>query len=253
MCWSNTTAANVAGTTYTNMGATLVGSNTSLDAAYVFPWNATARDMADTTNVPNVRSAISARTSTVCYMVGLSENIEIQTNSGCPWQWRRICFTVKGDMPGAAAGTTTYTPAFETSNGQMRVVNLLSGNRNTGAVYSLFEVLFRGQNSSDWTDCMIAKTDSNRVTIKYDKTRTIASGNEDGMIRSYKMWHPMHSNLHYNDDENGDKSTTRAGTAQGKAGMGDYYVLDIIRARIGATSSDQLVFTPHATLYWHEK
>lgn len=134
-----------------------------------------------------------------------------------------------------------------------RVVNHLSGNRNQGSQYSLFELLFKGQNSTDWTDVMIAKTDNNRLTIKYDKVRTIASGNEDGAIRMYKHWHPMNKTLVYDDDERGDAMVSSNSSTLGRAGMGDYYIVDLFRCRYNGGTADQLTFTPNATLYWHEK
>ena len=250
--WTNVTAANISSGTFANSPAVLVGSNTTLDACYVFPWCATARDLVNSSGASNTLANVACRTSSTCYMVGLSEKIEIQVSSGTPWQWRRICFTMKGQI--AAFGTTsTFAVVQETSAGITRAVNHLPGNRNQGSQYSLFEILFRGQNSSDWTDPMIAKTDNSRLTIKYDKTRTIASGNEDGMIRSYTHWHPMRKNIVYDDDEIGDKMTSQNFSAVGKAGMGDYYVVDIFRCRYNASTNDQLTFTPHASLYWHEK
>lgn len=252
LSWTNVTATGTGGTTYAYGPAVLIGSNTSPDVAYTFAWNATARDISDINGNSVSSSAVSTRTSTNCYMVGLKENIELQVNTGCPWQWRRICFTAKGNVPGMA-GTTAQYPFSETSDGIVRVVNHLQGSRNNGAAYSLFEILFKGQNQSDWSDVMTAKVDNSRVTVKYDKVRTISSGNEDGVIRSYKQWHPMRKTLVYNDDEVGGVTKASYTSTLGKAGMGDYYVVDLFRARYGATTNDQLLFQPQATLYWHER
>lgn len=252
LSWSNVTSANISASTYAYGPAVLVGANTTADASYCFPWNVTARDISDLNGATAPSAAIATRNSTNCYMVGLKERIEVQVNTGCPWQWRRICFTAKGQVPGLTATTTMY-PFSETSDGIVRVVNHLPGNRNTGAQYSLYEILFKGQNASDWSDVMTAKVDNSRVTVKYDRVRTIASGNEDGVIRSYNHWHPMRKSLVYNDDEVGSTTKPSYTSTLGKAGMGDYYVVDLFRSRYGASTNDQLLFQPQATLYWHEK
>jgi len=184
-------------------------------------------------------------------MVGLKEAIEIQVSTGMPWQWRRICFTFKGPL-GLTYDSGTAI-ATETSNGWVRVVNQIAGDPGGGQQYILFEKLFKGQNTSDWNDVMTAKVDNTRVTLKYDSTVSLASGNEDGFIRKYNRWHSMRKTLVYDDDELGGASTARTLSTEGKAGMGDYYVLDMFRARQGSATTDQLSFRPEATLYWHEK
>lgn len=252
LSWTNVTAASTTGTTYAYGPAVLVGNQTSPEGAYTFAWNATARDISDVNGNAASSSAIATRTSTNCYMVGLKETVEIQVNTGCPWQWRRICFTAKGSVPGTVATTSQY-PFSETNDGMVRVVNNTPGNRNAGPQYSLYEILFKGQNASDWSDVMTAPADHSRVSIKYDKVRTISSGNEDGIIRTYKHWHPMGKSLVYNDDEVGSSTKPSYTSTLSRAGMGDYYVVDIFRARYGSTATDNLLFQPQATLYWHER
>lgn len=249
--WTNsTTASQIGGTTYTSAAAVVNGGLIDTQAA-TFIWCATARD--NTTNATGNRGTqadLATRTSGTPYMVGLKEAIEIQCSTGMPWQWRRICFTYKGTI---LTNSTSFSTAIETSNGWVRVLNQLSGNPGADPQYSFFVKLFKGQNTSDWVDPMIAPTDNSRVTIKYDKTITLASGNEDGFIRKYNRWHGMNKTLVYDDDEVGGAELTSAYSNQGKAGMGDYYVVDMFRARVGSTPSDQLSFRPVSTLYWHEK
>lgn len=243
------------GTDYAIQPAIILG-NTSADISNNHPtvmvWNSTARDLTNNAGVLNIRASESARTSTTPYMVGLREIVEIQNNTGLPWQWRRICFTYKGLVPGLSP-TTTFRPYQETSSGYTRVVNQLAGNRNTGATYDFFFLLFAGQNASDWQDPMVAKVDQTRVSVKYDKTRSLASGNEQGFIRKYKHWHQMGKTLAYDDDENGENMITNYTSVDSKIGMGDYYVVDMFRSRFGAASGSSITFNPSATLYWHEK
>lgn len=242
---TNTTASTpVGGANYLTQTATLVGGLT-----YVIPWIATARD---NTLAPGSGGSISdkdTRTAQTCYMRGLKERIQIQTNSGMPWQWRRICFTVKGDGLTQRV-ETAYKLFYEDSAGWRRLVNnIRSSNMNA----ALNDVLFQGTDGKDWNNYFNAKTDNTRVTIKYDKTTSIRSGNAEGMMKEYQRWHPMNHNLVYDDEEEGGGIREQYFSTTGKAGMGDYYVVDFISAGSDATSADLLTFNPQATLYWHER
>ena len=184
-------------------------------------------------------------------MVGLSEKIEIQCNDGLPWQWRRVCFTAKAGATLDRTVTlgTGFATASETSSGWVRLLNQVLLTDRT-AFYGLF---FQGSQNVDWTDPMMAKIDNDRLSVKYDKTITLASGNEDGFIRKYPRYHAMGKNLVYGDDESGGTVTTSSFSTQAKAGMGDYWVVDIFRPRSGSVPSNQLIFSTESTLYWHEK
>jgi len=251
LAWTNSTSTTqTGGTTYSTNAAVINGGLSDTNAA-TFVWCATARD--NTKNLAAEKGTVyesATRTSSTPYMVGLSEHCEIQVNSGMPWQWRRICFTYKGPL---LTNTPSFAMALETSNGWTRVLNQLAGNPGSDPQYSLFVKLFKGQNTSDWVDPMTARTDNTRVTIKYDKTITIAAGNDDGVIRKYKRYHAMNQTLVFDDDELGGGENVTSYSNQGKAGMGDYYVVDMFRARDGSTASDKLYFRPTSTLYWHEK
>lgn len=253
LAYTNVTAdTNNGGATYRSDVPAILTGGQGVNAVRALLWCATARDNTiSSSNVKGTRFDISARTSTTPYMIGLKEAIEIQVSTGMPWQWRRICFTYKG--PIGLTYSTTQAIATETSNGYVRVVNDITGDAGGGQQYILFEKLFKGQNTVDWNDVMTAKVDNTRVTLKYDKTCTLSSGNEDGFIRKYNRWHPMRKTLVYNDDELGGGEAAQQLSTQGRAGMGDYYVLDLFRARTGSTASDQLSFRPEATLYWHER
>lgn len=253
LAYTNVTAdTSNGGATYRSDVPAILTGGQGVNAVRALLWCATARDNTiSSSNVKGTRFDISARTSTTPYMIGLKEAIEIQVSTGMPWQWRRICFTYKG--PIGLTYSTTQAIATETSNGYVRVVNDITGDAGGGQQYILFEKLFKGQNTVDWNDVMTAKVDNTRVTLKYDKTCTLSSGNEDGFIRKYNRWHSMRKTLVYNDDELGGGEAAQQLSTQGRAGMGDYYVLDLFRARTGSTVSDQLSFRPEATLYWHER
>lgn len=220
----------------------------------VFLWMPTFRDIEKgLSGAPATISDTATRTATTCYMRGLKENIEIQTSSGMAWQWRRICFTSKD--PSSVYGSQ-ISVALDTSNGYARYVRqLASADVNDSAALEILRgIVFRGVLGRDWSSYITAPADNTRVTVKYDRTMTFQSGNQTGVVRKIKMWHPMNSNLVYDDDENGGSSSYLNGfSTGGKAGMGNYFVMDIFMPGIGATSTDKLSFDPQATLYWHEK
>lgn len=248
MITTNANATNMADVVYSNSPAILTGEYA---VPYTFVWCATARDNDRTPGNFGSKYDVGTRSVSTPYMVGLSEKVEIQVANGIPWQWRRICVTLKGGDSFAGLlpdGTSFHTNLLDTS-GYRRVVNSILDTRRTN-----FEnFLFSGVKNTDWIDPMIAQVDSNHMTVMYDKTRTISSGNEDGLIRSYKLWHPMRHNLNYNDDEAGGGTGTSRVSILGKKGMGDYWVIDYFQPRTGAVKGDQLLFRPQAKLYWHEK
>lgn len=247
MCsYTNVTAANPqGGTSYSLTGAVMPATQ-----QYIFPWAATVRGLDESNTAHGTVYDTATRTAQTCFMRGLAENVEITTNDGLPWQWRRICFTLKGPALSNVITGTSMSLNQITSQGIVRVVNTAFGNSAVGAIQSL---VFRGAAGVDWSNIMTAPTDTTNVTIKYDKTVTIASGNEDGMIRNYRFWHPMNKNLVYGDDEQGGGEIYSGFSTVGKPGMGDFYVIDIFQPRTGGTSSSVLRFEPTAKLYWHEK
>lgn len=246
MCnYSNVTAAApVGGANYSSDAAILNGGRT-----YFFPWVASARSGVDTNNGGADPIDEAMRQSSTCYLKGLKERVQIQTSTGMPWQWRRICFTMKGNalLQGDTSGARW---SLITSAGHVRLVNNIGG---TTQGTTLIDLMFDGAYGTDWISPFTAKVDTDVITLKYDRTRIIQSGNANGVMRNYTMWHNMNHNIVYNDEENGDNMVTGRYSVQGKQGMGDYYVIDIIAAGTGSTTSDNLSFQPEATLYWHEK
>lgn len=245
LTWSNITAASQTGsTTYTTSPAVITGG-TSLHPLVI--WSPTARDLTRNSGAAGVAD-VAARTATTCYMRGLKESVEVQVVNGVPWQWRRIVFTAKA-LYKDIMSTTSFSLFNETSNGMMRTFNQPTAQNRL----NLESILFRGNVNVDWIDQIIAPIDTTRVTLMYDKTRTIASGNDDGVIRKYTFWHGMNKNLVYDDDENGDSMTSTNWSVTSKPGMGDVFVVDIFRSRSGTSAADQIAISSTATLYWHEK
>lgn len=242
--WTNVTSSSQSGsTTYTTSAAQIVGNA----PPPMFIWSPTARDLNRNVGTGSVID-MASRSASLCYMKGLKESVEIQVNTGLPWQWRRIVFTTKG-FSDVIPNTTSFQPYHETSFGMMRSINQPPNAVRT----NVEQVLFKGAFSVDWNDTIIAPTDPSRVTILYDKVVSIASGNEEGTMRRYNRWHGFNKNLRYDDDETGDSMTTQNWSVVGKQGMGDVFIVDYFRPRVGGAIEDSLFFNPNATLYWHER
>lgn len=223
-----------------------------------FLWLATAQDLTDGSARGTV-STPAQRSATSCYMRGLNEHIRIQTSSGVPWFHRRLCFTFKGQKPFTAFVTETppvaqpATPYLEAGGGMQRLFFNQTINGMPTTLTERYAVLFKGEANVDWNDVLIAQVDTTRVSLKFDKTWTIKSGNANGTVAERKLWHPMNKTLVYDDDESGASEVSSYNSVGSKAGMGDFYVLDIIVPGEGGTSTDFLSITSSSTLYWHER
>ncbi|ANC51596.1 capsid protein [sheep associated gemycircularvirus 1] len=248
---------------------------------YCIPWIATRRKPA---NVGN--SAMAQLGTGTPYMKGLSENITISTTGAAPWQWRRVCFTFKskylieqftisqGDDLIDFNHDPFFSNGYNDSSGVFRPMYDLAsyyGKHNNPLKFrarspqhtlgfsTLCSVVAAQQlpgqpTQADYINVMTAKTDNTEVTIKYDKTVTIASGNEAGVQRNYRRYHPMNKTLVYDSLEQGSNSNYDSMSTEAKPGMGDYYVVDFFQARYLADADDgNLIFDPRATLYWHER
>lgn len=219
-------------------------------------WQATARDLVDIDG-GGFSGDIPARTATKCYMRGLKETIEVATSSGVPWVWRRICFSLKGEyfiyLPQHPGQVSRFFR--QDTDGYSRWVGAfnLGVSFQNDLLAKVLNLVFQGEYNADWDQATSAKVSPQNVTIHYDKTRVIRSGNDSGAVKNYKLWHPMNKNLVYNDDEKGGSMVTSHYAAGIKEGMGDYYVFDIFKPGPGSDETDALIFHPQATLYWHER
>lgn len=217
---------------------------------YCVPWLATGRNLYNDDGQPETVSNENSRTATSCYMVGLSEAIEITVSDGLPWQWRRVCIRFKGgeDLAGRLQFSPSFTTSAQNDSGYLRLLNT-----DPQQTANITDLLFKGGQNADWSDPMTAPLDSRRVSVMYDKTRSIFSGNEQGCIRKYKLWHKMGHNLVYDDDENGDIESSQPYSVRDNRGMGDVWIFDFIRPRFGAGTSNQFRFGVTSSLYWHER
>lgn len=248
---------------YSNTTSSGASSSIGINPLYVGSagatvlWSPTCQDLLDGSGAIGTVGEVAARTATTCYMRGLSEHLRIQTSSGLPWFWRRICFTTKGDsFYSQIAGDSPINgiqPYLDTSAGMQRYSMNQTINNMTNTIASQQGIIFKGARGIDWNDALIAPLDHARITVKYDKTITIRSGNTNGTVLEKKLWHPMNANLTYDDDEKGDAETTSYYSTDSKQGMGDYYIYDVIQPGSGAGSTDVILFAINSSLYWHEK
>lgn len=246
LCVSNTTPTTPSGSTSYNAQPAVLNAG----GVYIFPWICTWRDNGGSGTIYDD----AVRSSTTCFMKGLKEKINLVSNDGTQWLWRRVCFTMKG---GDFYGLTSagYSLAIQNAFGFQRLVNDINNAGSSGQTLrtEILNVIFRGGNTVDWNNIFTAPMNTTRVTVKYDKTASLSSGNAAGKNMVFNRWHPMNKNLVYEDDEDGTETNPGAASTSGKAGMGDYYVLDFFQSGPAASSGSQLAFSPEATIYWHEK
>ncbi|UOK20984.1 capsid protein [Chifec genomovirus UA13_100] len=252
LAWSNTDASGASATVAVN-SATIAGSPGGF-----FCFCPTAMNLNQGATNPNYAINVAERTASTCFMRGFQENLRIQTNTHLPWFHRRVCFTWKGSGPFNTAASTdtptqTYSPYVDTSNGMERIWMNQSVNNMSNTRSNQWEILFKGALGSDWNDLITAPIDTARVSLKFDKTWCIKSGNEAGTIVERKLWHGMNKNLVFDDDETGESMKSGYFSTDSKAGMGDYYVMDIFQGGMGAASTDLLNVVSNSTLYWHER
>lgn len=236
------------GTTYLPDAAKLHVNHT-----YVFAWMPTARSLFNAENKGNnTITQTAARTASTCFMRGLKEKISFNLLENEPFKWRRICFTIKDQQLYSLAGPGKVLYGAEsTLGGYVRVLNSVTG---TDLYEALQNVVFKGIINRDWNDPFTAPVDTARISLRYDKTRSLNPGSDGGTVRTFNLWHPMNKNLVYDDDETGDLISDNSFSTGGKAGMGDYFVLDFISGYAAEDSNDlSATFSPEATLYWHEK
>lgn len=234
---------------------------TANDGQIMMMWCPTKRrritGLESTGNFPTVDDP-AARTATECYYTGLKERITVSTSGSSTWRWRRICFTFKSDrflfLPNdEEIGYRTRMDEERSGYGYMRALNAFNfaDFPQQTMANQIQAYMFQGTSGIDWNNTWTAKTDGERINVKYDKTRIIRSGNDAGTMKDYNLWHGMYATLVYDEDEQGGAQQNGDMSAMVKRSMGDYYVVDFIGCNDG--NEEQLVFNPASTLYWHER
>ena len=237
LSFSNTTAENPFSPDYTSNGAIMafpIGQTNPTE--FVFIFNATARPGENSTGQRGSKMDTSLRTSETIFAVGLKERITLETNNAAPWEWRRICFTSKDDFNETDPDTSSFFR--RTSNGMVR---LLSAQETP--TY-LNDELFEGERNVDWLSLLTAPVSHKNVTVKYDRRRVIKSTNNSGTIKNVRLWHSMRHNVVYEGEQTGESMVDSSVSVGGRAGMGNYYIMDIFRKHGANDNSSTLNFHP---------
>ncbi|AXL65860.1 putative capsid protein [Grasshopper associated circular virus 1] len=188
---TNYSAASVSGGTQFYSDNTIISGGT-LFASLWCPTARTNHAQLQAKDQPEILGGLfdkATRTASTCYMRGLKEKIQIQTNTGVAWQWRRICFTAKGGSYYNGMTDNAKLVAFAGTGWARVTSNWLFSDPSKQA---LFGPLFRGQEGVDWRNYFSAPLDTHRMNVKYDKTVIIQSGNDSGVMRNYSRspWTP---------------------------------------------------------------
>jgi len=249
----------IGGTTFPPLIGNVGALTVTADIPAVVLWNASARNLADTPTSAFTMAGTNQRTRSDVFFVGAKEKISIRTNTSAAWRWRRIVFTHKGLLPGFEFDDLART-FFQVTTAS----GLVEMQRPVVALpfpltASLYEYVFRGfgvNNVSapprDWVDPMTAPVDTTRILVMSDMVKTINSGNDAGIVRTFNMWHPVRKNINYADNENGGEMTSSPLSTTSRLGIGDIYVMDLITGNT-EDAGDILDWLPTSTVYWHEK
>lgn len=229
-----------------NDGAITLQSNIVLACLFVPTARRTRTNITD----PQLRN--SAKT----FSVGYKERVDMFVQGGGAWQWRRIVFTIRSGsllaaLDGIPGKSVVENQLFlqQSSGGCQRVIGPLA----LPTQEAVTALLFKGQEGSDWRTPLNAKIDTSRITLVFDKLYSLNSGNESGFVRSFRHWFPTKKNLVYDDDMESNLVGDSPFSVDAKGSMGDLFVFDYIQAVVPSSgSSQQLIFSPQGTYYWHE-
>jgi len=235
------------------------GGANNQNLAYIH-YRPTAMDLI-TGTTPNYYIRDAVRGLQTVYMKGFSEHVRIETNTGNPWFHRRICFTSRDPTfltaansdPSGTERSQVASGSIETSDGRQRLAANMLADTLPQTYLNHKSVIFKGAEGVDWDDIISAPIDTTRIDLKFDKTWVYKSGNERGILREHKLYHPMNKNLVFDDDESGATMATADYSVTDKRGMGNYFVTDIFSQGASGATTDRLSIRFNSTLYWHEK
>lgn len=230
-----------------------------------FMWCPTARAKAGRSI-----NATATRSSDEVFWRGVSERISFESGGSGPWMWRRIVFTKKAlfdsdlisperyvNVVQDVADISTETTPVPVNPGT--VSGLLRYNRSLDplpvAQYTnLTAEIFRGVRFIDWSNYLDAPLNRDVVNVITDKTVRIASGNDTGVLRQFKLWVPLNKRMKYGSNEEGTldiQSQFAANAATDTNVLDDVYIVDYFRQQTVAPGTLNMSTT--TTVYWHER
>jgi len=201
------------------------------------------------------------------YWKGFSETFNMTTDTSDPYKWRRIVFELEGGPNATGLPQTSYVARRTDFDQESPLAGNTAFPTNPFPIDYVFRYrrsmiplldaefgilasgLFQGQVGIDYTDYLIARTD-NRIKVLSDITRTITSGNDSGIMKTYKMYTPLNKTMRYADAESGTIDSNN-GYASMNSPMNDIYVLDYYQQL--NTAPNTLTIRGQAKIYWHEK
>jgi len=198
----------------------------------------------------------STRLRQETYSVGYKERVEVNILGGGVWKWRRLVFTFKGSAlyDGDPSWNQPYHDKSMDPEGcdMVRLINQPTSDQQQ----EIRRIVWDGTEGLDWLSEFTAKSDTSRITPLYDRTFTFNPRNESGYSRTFRFWHRTRRNLIYDEDEQGGTPRGPGSyvSVQGKRGMGDLYVYDIVYLAVPASSGNaSMQWSPEGTYYWHER
>lgn len=201
------------------------------------------------------------------YWKGISERLKMGGATSDPFKWRRVVFQLEGGPNATGLDPSVYTSNYLEYDSEAPLAGSTAFPTNPfqlGGVYRQRRAMipmsttdfatfangfFQGQSSIDFTDYLVAKVD-NRIKVLSDITRSITSGNDSGVLKTYKTYIPLNKTMKYADAESGSNQAYN-GYAAFNSPLNDTYVFDYFEQH--ADAPNQLSVTSQATTYWHEK
>ena len=202
---------------------------------------------------------------------GFSDHLLMQSTTSDPWKWRRIVFEVQAggastgvpfsmylgigaqDLDPLPPSTTTGGQPVNPVQGQgvFRYYRNLSFLTNT-QMNAFLGGLFGGTSGFDFNpgQFMTARLQNENIKIHSDVTRSITSGNDSGVMKSYKSYIPLNKSMRYAGNEVGNLTSSTFYAAP-KSPLGDVYICDLFTQLNDAPGS--LRITGQSCAYWHEK
>jgi len=190
--------------------------------------------------------ANASRTAESTYVRGIREKIYVTTAGGSPVRWRRIIFSTKNRATGITGGTYQATLPGDIRVRPMQV--------QTGAsLIALSNLCMTGELGTDYLALINGKPDPNKVKVHRDNTYTLNPGNATGYAKEHTFWTSINSTLIYADHETGNDEVSNPWCQEGRAGMGNIFIIDIFDVAITTNPASTVNFVPQTTYYWHEK
>lgn len=215
------------------------------------------------------------RESTEVFWKGYKDVLTIQSDTGNPWVWRRIVFSLNGgpnatgvppimflplesvDIPSITASTLPGAgpdidnPALLQGVGRAaRKFNMMTPAQIAAFIGGLYKGTLGVDFEQAFGQMINAAVDKENVRIHSDTVRHLRSGNESGMLKTFKMYTPLNQKMVYADAESGSMIRGSVNAAPNSP-LGDVYIFDLFVQTIGAPG--ELTISGQGTAYWHEK